>query len=1435
MRQRLLSLFLMIAACSSMQAFNVTFRVQMVGVSGFTTPEVNGTFNGWCGQCNPLSDANNDGIWETTIDLPAGYYEYKYSADNWSQQETLAPGSSCTATTGQFTNRTLQVSGNTVLSVVCWGMCTACTSHNITFAVDMSSVSTFTTPYVSGTFNDWCGNCNAMSDPNNDGIWTATIALQTGYYEYKFSYDNWQGSENLPVGGSCTTTNFGFTNRFINVAQNMSLGAVCWGSCDAPGNGNGPAPTVQIAMTTGTNPSCQLTDLTFTASTTNTTSTPDYQWFVDGIPVGLNQNTYSSHQLIHGQTVSCTITGGSGCGSSAQASSNSIVVLRDSPAAPSITISASNGTNWCSGQEVTFVATAVNAGTNPSYQWKVNGNNVGSNSPTYSTSGLQSGQTVQCVLTSNSTCQQSPWNMIWNDEFNGNILDPTKWTPETGASGWGNNEWQNYTNTANNIQFYNGQLHIVARNDGPPGLQYTSARLITKNNFSFKYGRVTGRLQIPTGQGIWPAFWMLGANIDQVSWPSCGEIDIMEHVNNEARIHGTTHWNNGGWTSNSGHIDTSVGGFHEYMVEWDSLRVKFFMDGQLYHEHLINSSNGSFDEFTKPFFLLLNVAIGGNWPGYPDGTTTFPASMDVDYVRVWQRNATVPPTTFTSNGITISGGSSQMWYLDTDGDGYGQTTVTQNNCEQPIGYVALGGDCDDNNPAIHPGLSELCNGVDDNCNTQTDEGFSDLDNDNVADCIDSDIDGDGIANANDCQPNDNSVWQTMFVYVDADGDHYGTGIAASICMGSEPPSGYALVNTDCDDTNATVYPGSTAALAPITGPTAICGGQSIAFTTTTGAQNYVWQLPSNSTGTSNNAAITVAFATSFMGGPICVTPQYSCASAPTTCTTLTALSGAAPYPGAINGATLVCTDNSVYTYSIAPLNNVDDYVWSIPANCTLLTGQGSTTITVSYSANFVTGNLMIQTVNCTGASLNRILKVNKQTLPGRPGAMSGASIVCPGTQATYSVPAASGATGHQWTGTAGITILNGQGTTTVTVAFANNFVTGGLSVVGENCTGIGQDRYRVINRQPLPATPGAINGQAFGICGPQTLTYSIAPMSNVTGYEWQAPSNASILSGQGTTTVQVTFNAGYITGTLSVRAINCSGQSATPRTMLIKNSLNTPTVLDGPITAVCGGSTQTYSTTAVPGATHYLWTVPTGAVINGSNNGLSINVTFPTPFSTGNVTVRAATACATSNAKSISVQSTVGQPSAISGTSTGLCGGCTYTYSIASMAGATNYNWSIPVGWNLLNNNGTTIDVVVPIAGFTTASLSVTAQNACGNSPIRILALTGNLTSSLETNATPTTPEVQSLTWTTLDPSPQLTAYPNPTKGILHLNFDHMINDPVRWFVLDATGRLIDVEVHTDPANPSYAWMDMQSWSTGLYLVHWSAGPHTGQLRVIKE
>ena len=232
---------------------------------------------------------------------------------------------------------------------------------------------------------------------------------------------------------------------------------------------------------------------------------------------------------------------------------------------------------------------------------------------------------------------------FWNDEFD--TIDTTKWTFEigTGASGWGNNEWEYYTGRSENAYVQDGVLHIRANKEDFEGAKYTSARMITKGKFSFTYGTVEARIALPTGKGIWPAFWMLGTNIDEVSWPACGEIDIIEAVNSENVVYGTNHWQYEGQHAEYGNNTNDFHGakkelditqFHTYKMIWDKNVIAMYVDDFKYHEISIENNAGGTDAFHKPQFFLLNVAVAGNWPGFEVDDAQFPNEMLVDYIRV---------------------------------------------------------------------------------------------------------------------------------------------------------------------------------------------------------------------------------------------------------------------------------------------------------------------------------------------------------------------------------------------------------------------------------------------------------------------------------------------------------------------------------------------------------------------------------------------------------------------------------------------------------------------------------------------------------------------------------------------------------------------------------------------------------------------------------
>lgn len=260
------------------------------------------------------------------------------------------------------------------------------------------------------------------------------------------------------------------------------------------------------------------------------------------------------------------------------------------------------------------------------------------------TTTTKAATTTTTTKATTTTTLAGGYKLVWSDEFNNATIDTTKWSFEVNGGGGGNNELQYYTSRPENLRVTGGNLVIEARKEtytGPDGTRnYTSGRMNTKGKASWTYGRMEGRMKLPSGQGIWPAFWMLGNSLDSVGWPKSGEIDIMERINNEGFTHGTIHW----WDHNNAYANyggpsfgVDFSQFHVYAVEWDSGAVRWYIDGAKFWEASIAGGVNGTEEFHQPFFAILNLAVGGNWPGNPDASTVFPAQVLVDYVRVYQK------------------------------------------------------------------------------------------------------------------------------------------------------------------------------------------------------------------------------------------------------------------------------------------------------------------------------------------------------------------------------------------------------------------------------------------------------------------------------------------------------------------------------------------------------------------------------------------------------------------------------------------------------------------------------------------------------------------------------------------------------------------------------------------------------------------------------
>lgn len=301
------------------------------------------------------------------------------------------------------------------------------------------------------------------------------------------------------------------------------------------------------------------------------------------------------------------------------------------------------------------------------------------------------------LLCANAGCAQAQpaWSPVWADEFDGVSLNTSNWEAQIGTGpsgdGWGNNELQYYTGRASNVAVGGGLLTITARAENYNGRAYTSARIRTQGKRDFRYGRFEARAKVPSGQGLWPAFWMLPTNSPYGGWASSGEIDIVETINLATAVYGTIH-HGGPYPANvstgANRPGTYSDGFHVYAIEWEPDEIRWYVDGVRYNRvtsatwYSTLAPGNDRAPFDVPFHFLLNFAVGGNWPGNPNASTVLPATFQVDYVRVWQRPAKAPysasppalPARIEAENYDVGGGA--IAYKDNDPENQGNAYRT---------------------------------------------------------------------------------------------------------------------------------------------------------------------------------------------------------------------------------------------------------------------------------------------------------------------------------------------------------------------------------------------------------------------------------------------------------------------------------------------------------------------------------------------------------------------------------------------------------------------------------------------------------------------------------------------------------------------------------------------------------------------------------------
>lgn len=606
---RIPGLVLLLLSSVATFAQNVTFQVDMSTTTVLGPIYITGAeIDGWSGSGAIMTDPDSDLIYEYTATLSPGLHKFRFLNGGWAGAEDMstATGQFCSVADDSEYNRFVQVgSSDVTLPVVCFNECALCNDPDpanvdVTFRVDMNATTVAGPIYVTGNdIDNWCGNCNPMSDGDGDGIYEATLSVPTGSTEFKFTNNGWADGEEFSPGMHCTVTNFGFTNRIVYVqpgSDPIVLPAHPFNGCaDYVGN---------MQLRVDASAETVATDGIF------------IEYITNGEPAATvamtegNASVWSQLvQVTEGETLQYRFVNGQG------------------GTTETVPASCADGNDYR-----TYIMGSQNT-------------------------------TAPVVCFGSCTGCDFEWALVWSDEFDGNSVDPDCWNFEvgTGNNGWGNNELQYYT-LGDNADVANGELVITAREEQVIFSQYSSTRMTTQNKKHYRYGKVEARIKLPFGQGIWPAFWMMPQDNVFGGWPSSGEIDIMEllgHIPNQT--HGTLHY---GPDPGSGHqysgteYTLSSGDFsddyHVFSIEWSENEVSWFIDDVQFNTLTAQDVAPYNWPFNEEFFIILNMAVGGNWPGNPDASTQFPQTMHIDYVRWYQKAPlTVEPSALAPSDLTL--------------------------------------------------------------------------------------------------------------------------------------------------------------------------------------------------------------------------------------------------------------------------------------------------------------------------------------------------------------------------------------------------------------------------------------------------------------------------------------------------------------------------------------------------------------------------------------------------------------------------------------------------------------------------------------------------------------------------------------------------------------------------------------------------------------
>ncbi len=1251
------------------------------------------------------------------------------------------------------------------------------------------------------------------------------------------------------------------TNSNTYSSSTLSAGQVvsCIMTSNLPGATNNPAtsnsititiatpvtPAVAIAITNGSNPTCPGIGVTFTATPTSGGTTPSYQWKVNGTNVGTNSNTYSTTTLTNGQVVTCVLTSSIACVTSPTATSNSIAMSVTAASSPSVTIAQTSGSNpLCAGESAIFTATVTN-GNSPSYQWTVNGSNVGTNSPTYSTSSLTNGQVISCSVTSTNSCPTVA-TLGTGTTYNGS-------TSALGAAyptyyGSGRQQWLVLASELTALGFNAGNIGSIGFDVGN-----TTGDPITLNGYTIKMAATSATALTTTFQT--PSFTTVFGPVNYTpvlnsvnthsfssnfNWNGTSNVIVDICFSNQVignAAYATRRTQPGFTTSTYYQVDGTAGAGACTQATGTTTTWRPIMVFSAVAPASIVNSNNITANVNSSVTPSVSIALtSGTNPTCSGGSLTFtatPANGGSSPSYQWKVNgsnvgtnsatyntsaltngqivtceltsnaACASPATATSNGITLTVNSSVTPSVSIaltsgtnptcSGGSLTFTATSANGGSSPSYQWKVNGSNVGTNSATYS-TSALTNGQIVTCELTS----------NAACASQTTATSNGIT----IVVNSTATW-----YQDNDGDGYGN--AAVSLNDCDQPSGYVGNSLDCNDNNSGIYPaateicnnsidedcdgsvnegccGITASALPTNASCTLALDGSVNLTVSGGQAPYGFAW---SNGSTTEDLINLAPGTF----NVTITDSNNCtANANATVGNNGQTSPATPT--VITGPYGVCSGQTGIVFTVDPVPGATSYMWILPAGMSGISTNNSITVTVATTFN--TSNICVRAVNACGQSTQYCKVIYRYTsLPTTPGVISGQSInVCAGTTQTYSIAALANANTYVWTAPTNASIISGQGTTSVTVQFNSNFGANGLlRVQSQNCFGLSGNRNLTIYN--IPATPGNITGTANNVCGGSTHIYSVVAVSGASSYNWTVPSGATINSGQGTTAISVTFPASFVSGQISVSALSSCGSSS-PR---VRNLYLNP-IISSAMTGVnynlCGGGTQTYAIPAVVGATSYSWTVPAGCTIV-TNNGNSIVLSIPANFVSGTVCVTAFNNCGGSVSTCRSIYARPDVPAVITGPASVCPSQTNIGYNTTSVAGLT-YNWTLPAGAGINSGQGT--NAINVNWGTTAGSVTVSAVNACGSSVNRSLSVA--LLSCAQNG------EAESLALIP-DEEAELYIYPNPNDG----QFFIKTNSPGNFMLMNNLGQVIQV---FSLNNENGMIKEINNLPTGLYFIQGS-------------